>query len=412
MKKLHIAHFTNLYHPVINGVVRSVSAYKKAFTDMGHLAFVFAQHADYQDNEPFIFRYPSLDLPISVDLPAVIPVSPFVDKLLPSLKLDVIHSHHPILLGLTAASKAQKLDLPLVFTFHSQYLEYSHYLPITQQTIQDFAKDMIHIWLGEYIRKCHHIVVPSEGMGAMLEKEYGLQSGYTVIPTGIDLIAYSDYQLADGKEKRKIIGWLDEKLIISVGRLTQEKNWYTLLEASAKAMHTDAEIRLAIIGDGAERADLIAYAQELGIASKVNFLGRIPFNEIPAYLQAADCFAYASITETQGLVTLEAIAAGLPVVAVDAVGTSDIVRNGQEGFLAENDSTALSQAMIKIFENPERMAKFGQAAIKRAQRFSIQKQARRLEDVYLQAMDDHLQNRLVQLDDPTIMQRIRIASGF
>ncbi|HNB53463.1 MAG TPA: glycosyltransferase [Anaerolineales bacterium] len=94
---MHIAYFTNFYHPVVNGVVRSVSAFRQSLTDLGHNVFIFAQHAtDYEDAEPFIFRYPAINLPISAKVPAAIPISPFVDRLLPTLKLDVIHTHHPL----------------------------------------------------------------------------------------------------------------------------------------------------------------------------------------------------------------------------------------------------------------------------------------------------------------------------
>lgn len=407
MKRIHIAHFTNMYHPVINGVVRSISDYKKAFTNMGHLAFVFAQHADYQDEEAFVFRYPSLELPLSIDVPAVIPVSMFVDKLLPSLKLDVIHSHHPVLLGLTAASKAQKLDLPLVFTFHSQYREYSHYLPLPQPDIQDFVQNMIHIWLGNYIRKCHHIVVPSAGMGTLLEEEYGLTGGFSIIPSGIDL---APYQQASGEELRAKLGLANKKVVISVGRMAQEKNWGTLLEACARVMRSNPEVRLLLVGDGPEKAALEAHARDLGMAPKVNFLGKIPFDEIPRYLKAADCFAYASVTETQGLVTLEAIAAGLPVAAVDAVGTSDIVRHGVEGFLCENDSTALARAIRDLLKHPQQRGQFAQAAQQRAESFSIENQARRLESVYHQAITDHRKGRLVKIEAPPLIDRIKSAS--
>ncbi|MBC8330844.1 MAG: glycosyltransferase [Anaerolineae bacterium] len=397
MKRLHIAHFTNMYHPVINGVVRSVSAYRDAFTKMGHNVFVFAQHNDdYEDNEPFVFRYPSLDLPISVDIPAVIPVSPFVDRLLPALKLDLIHAHHPALLGLTAANKANKLDLPLVFTFHSRYQEYSHYIPLPQQSVQGFVKDMIHIWLGEFIEKCHHIVLPSESMRKILVEEYGLSGGYTVVPTGIDLTPFREI---NGQATRAQLGWQNDKVMISVGRLAAEKNWHTLIEASANAMQHNPDLRLAIIGAGPEGDMIRKLPQSLGIARRVDFLGRIPFNEIPRYLKAADCFVFASTSETQGLVTLEALAAGLPVVAVAASGTSDIVRDNIEGFTTRNDSGALSAAILQMFADPERTARFKSAAFERAQNFEINNQAKRLEAVYLQAIEDHKQGRFVHIEN-------------
>src|ERR1041384_1722255 len=128
-KLLHIAFFTNSYYPVLNGRVPSVASFRETLMKQGHNVFVFAQYdANYKDEEPFIFRYPSLPLPLG-EISTALPVSPFVDQLLPALKLDVIHTHHPILLGQTAARKAVELGLPLVFTFHTQYWEYTHYVP-------------------------------------------------------------------------------------------------------------------------------------------------------------------------------------------------------------------------------------------------------------------------------------------
>lgn len=396
MNKLHVAFFTNTYHPVVNGVVRSVSAFRQALTDLGHNIFIFAQHDDeYKDDEPFVFRYPSLELPLSVDVPAVIPVSHFVDRLLPSLKLDAIHTHHPVLLGRTAANKARKLNLPLVFTFHTQYKEYSHYFPLPQKAVQKFVKEMIHDWLGDYLHRCHHVVVPSQGMLNILKKEYGLTKGYSVIPTGIDLELY---QLADGDSIREQMGWGNEMVLISIGRLGKEKNWSTLLKANALAMEKHPQLKLVIIGDGPERKSCQEEATSLGIADRVEFLGKLPFQEVPAYLNAADCFCFASVTETQGLVTLEAAASGLPVVAVRATGTSDIIRNGKEGLLTENDSRALGQAIQFLCEHPETVRKFKAGAIERAKSFDIKRQAQQLMEVYAQAKEAHQRGEYVQVD--------------
>ena len=130
MQRLHIGHFTNFYHPVVNGVVRSVSAFRQGLTELGHNAFVFAQHSpDYVDEEPFIFRYPAVNLPLPIDVPAAIPISPSF--------------------------------VPLVFTFHTRYRDYTHYFPLPQEAVQEFVKSAITTWLAEYMEKCHHIVVPS-----------------------------------------------------------------------------------------------------------------------------------------------------------------------------------------------------------------------------------------------------------
>jgi glycosyltransferase involved in cell wall biosynthesis len=383
---LHIAHFTNFYLPVVNGVVRSVESFRAALTRQGHNVFVFAQSdGDYEDKAPFIFRYPSLTLHTKVEVPAVIPVSPFVDQLLPSLKLDVLHTHHPVLLGQAAANKAKELDLPLVFTFHTQYREYTHYFPLPQEVIQDFIKDTVQSWLMDFMRKCQHIVIPSESMKDVLTRDYGLQDRYTVIPTGIDL---EPYQSADGKELRASKNWQDDKVMISIGRLAPEKNWDTLLRAAAKVYQAHPDLRMVVIGYGPEEAALQSLAAELGISERVTFTGKLPFSEVTSYLKAADLFGFASVTETQGLVTMEAMAAGLPVVAVDASGTRDIVDNGQQGFLVPNDADALAVSIKQLIETPEKMRRFSMQALKKAKTFDVNNLAKKLVNVYKQAIQD------------------------
>ncbi len=394
MDRLHIAFFTNTYHPVLSGVVRSVSEYRHALSEAGHNIFVFAQQdSEYVDQEPFIFRYPSLELPLSVDVPAIIPLSPFIDHLLPHIKLDLIHTHHPVLLGQTAANLARKLDLPLVFTFHTQYREYSHYVPLPQASVQKFLKNLIDEWLMDYLRLCNHVVIPSESMRSLLVDKYGLEDRYTVVPTGIDL---ATFERADGEAIRRRMGWQQDKVIISVGRLSLEKNWKTLLEATAYALQTHSNIRLVLIGDGPQRQELEKQAQTLGIVPRVTFLGWLPFDEVPRYLKAADCFGFASVCETQGLVTLEALAAGVPVVAVDATGTRDIIRHEQEGLLTPNDPIALGEALAVIFTQPDLRQCLKEAASSRARTFDINRLAQQLVSVYQQAIEDHRQGYTVQ----------------
>lgn len=392
MNRMHIAHFTNTYLPFTNGVTRSVSTFRKALTASGHNVFVFAQEASgYKDKEPFIFRYPALELPVQ-DYPLAIPVSGFVDKLLPALKLDVIHAHHPALLGQVASRKAGDLDLPLVFTHHTRYQEYSHYAAALPQ---ELVKDVIQRWLADYMEHCQHVVVPSESIKQMLVKTYGIQERVTVVPTGIDLEVY---QKADGRSLRQQHGWEESTVLISVGRLALEKNWRTLLAAVALVMERHNDVRLVLLGDGDDRKELATYSRELGIAGRVEFLGTVPFDEIPHYLKAADLFCFASTTETQGLVTLEAMAAGLPVVAVDATGTADAVEDGVDGILTPNDSQALGEAIERVLNHEDLQRRLREAVTAKVRQFDTSKQAERLVAVYHQAIADKKTGRFVLVD--------------
>lgn len=391
---MHIAFFTNYYHPVVNGVVRSVASFREILMKQGHNVFVFAQSdSTYKDNEPFVFRYPSLSLPLG-DISTALPVSPFVDQLLPALKLDVIHTHHPILLGQTAARKAAELGLPLVFTFHTQYWEYTHYVPFPQEAIQEFLKNAVHRWLREFMQKCQHIIIPSESMKEILVRDYGLHERYSVIPTGTDL---EPFLQADGKSLRVESGWQEETVLISIGRLAPEKNWDTLLQAFAKVYGEHPNLRLVLIGDGPAKPGLETLASELGIADRVTFTGALPFEDIPRYLKAADLFAFASMTETQGLVTIEAMAAGLPVVAVNGPGTRDIIEHGKQGFLVENDADALARGLNRLLSDSQKIKRFSNNALKKAKTFDVNQLGKQLVGVYEQAIQDKKENQSVTL---------------
>ena len=390
---MHIGFFTNAYTPSISGVARSVGCFRKALTELGNNVFIFSpQIEDCEYEEPFVFNYPAVEIPQIMDLPFVIPISTSIDNIFPSLKLDIIHSHHPILLGQTAAQKASKYDLPLVFTFHSQYWEYSRY---AGSIGREFVKDRIDNVLVDYLQKCHHIITPSESLRQILFENYGLTEKVTTIPTGIEM---TDYDELDKEIEREKLGWKDEIVLISVGRLALEKNWNTLLEACAIIMKDHANVRLVLLGEGSERKKLMKKSRSLGIANRIEMLGVIDLDDVANYLTAADIFCFASVAETQGLVTLEAMASGLPVAAVNGSGTRDILREGIQGFLSDNNSTSLAEAIGKLVSDQDLRLKMGLAAKKRAMDFEIKKMAQKLLDVYAQATESAIQGELVLSD--------------
>lgn len=390
---MHIGFYTNTYNPTISGVVRSVGSFRKALTELGNNVFVFSpQMENYIDDEPFIFRYPSVDIPQFSDVPFVIPISTSIDHIMPSLKLDMVHSHHPVLLGQTAAHKAAKYHLPLVFTFHSRYWEYSRYIGSIGQ---DFVKEQIDNVLCDYLQKCHHIITPSDSLKQILFEEYGFSEQITTIPTGVDLALFN---LEIKKAQRKKRQWGDEIILISAGRLAIEKNWDTLMEAAALVMGKIPNLRLVLLGDGMERRKLNKKARSLGISEKVEMAGGVDLDAVSNYLVAADVFCFASVAEAQGLVTLEAMAAGLPVAAVDGSGTRDILEDGVQGFMTDNDPLSLSQGIEKLVTDQELRLKMGMAARKRAGEFDILNQARKLLDVYAQAQESARAGKLIHCD--------------
>jgi 1,2-diacylglycerol 3-alpha-glucosyltransferase len=389
---LYIAHFTNTYFPVMSGVVRSISTFRQAQEELGHTVFIFGQEAqNYQDKEPFVFRYPSFNIPIR-NYPATIPVSNHIDWVMPKLMLDVIHAHHPAPMGNAASDKCEKMNIPLVFTHHTRYQEYAQVMGLPE----DLVKEIIELQLANYMQKCQHIVVPSNSIKQMVESVYGIRERVTVIPTGIDLEPYHN---TNGRSVRKARNWTDDKkVIISVGRLAGEKNFETLIKDFAIVAKEHADTILAIIGDGPNQHELETLATSLGIGSQVDFVGRVPFEEMPNHLKAADLFSFASITETQGLVTMEAMAADLPVIAVDATGTSDIVEDGKDGILAENDPQKLAAGINRVLNDPDLATYLREGAIKKAKQFETLTVTQQLIDVYKQAIEDKKAGIYVQPD--------------
>jgi len=403
---MRIAHFTNTYKPNINGVARSVSTFRDALSRLGHHVFVFAQESpdDYRETEPYIFRYPGVNVP-QFNYSITMPYSRMVNKMLPSLKLHVIHSNHPVLLGDVAAKRAKKLGVPFVFTFHTRYVEYADeytqaYVPFSQA----FVRGIIVEGLANYLNQCQHIIAPSDSIKENLTDFAGLTDRVTVIPTGIDL---EPYRKANGQQIRRKYNWNREKVLVSVGRLAEEKNVQTLLSAVAQVMQENDDVRLLLVGDGPLRGDLEKYAKKLGVVERVKFTGRIPFDQVPAHLKAADIFCFASITETQGLVTMEAMAAGLPVVAVDATGTSDSVEHNVEGLLTKNDSTALGQAIKQVLDDEDLLARLKAAAVKKAESFDMMVQARKMVAVYEQAIEDKKAGRYIQIDIDRLKAKLK-----
>ena len=392
---MRIAHFTNTYKPNINGVVRSVSTYRDALSRMGHQVFVFGQQArNHTEEDPFVFRYPAFKIP-GFDYSAPMPTSRLVDKLLPSLKLHVIHSNHPTLLGDAAAHQAEKLNIPLVFTFHTRYVEYASgyaaYVPFAKAFVEERVVDS----LAKYLGRCNHIITPSDSIKEMLANFAGISDRVTTIPTGIDV---QRFQQGEGKPIRQKYGLEQATVLVSVSRLAEEKNVSTLLKAAAQVMQAHNSVQLLLIGDGPQRKDLQALAAKLGIGDRVIFTGLVPFDDVPNYLKAGDVFCYASITETQGLVTVEAMAAGLPIVAVDASGTSDEVTDEQEGLLTPNDAAALAQAVNRVLDDQALYERLRTAAATKAHEMDMMVQAERMVSVYEQAIADQKANRRIRVD--------------
>jgi len=373
---MRVAIFTNAYRPVVSGVVNSVDLIRKGLMRNGHTAFIFApQVAGFQEQHSGVWRFRSLNLTRKVEFPLPVPYSTRIFPLIPRLNLDVIHTHHPFLLGEVGAHFAKKLGIPLVYTFHTQLEKYSHYVPLPQDLVRKAARD----YVAAYARKCDCIICPSPSIRGLLD-DYGVTCRVEVLQNAVDLRAY---RRADGSGVRSGLGLGPERVLcIYTGRMGIEKNLSFMLRAFRNVHRDHPEAALMLVGDGPLLEDLQAEAAGLGLAEHVLFPGRVAYREIPSYYAASDLFVMTSTTEVKPLAVLEGMATGLPVVAVDACGTGDTVTTGHDGLLCECDEEAFANILRTAVADAALRRRLGEAARVTAEAYSLENYAHRLIELY------------------------------
>jgi glycosyltransferase involved in cell wall biosynthesis len=290
------------------------------------------------------------------------------------LKPDVIHSHHPLLMGDMATTFAERLDIPLVFTFHTLYEQYiQEYISIAPELSGKLAETIVR----RYLEKCDHIIAPTRTIQELIQA-YAVDVPVTIIPTPIDLLKYDELQ---PDRIRKQLNLNDEVVLLYLGRLSLEKNLGFLLSAFSKFQKDWANSRLVIVGGGLEGEHLKDLAEKLGIYPYVIFTGWVPYSEVPHYMAAADLFVFPSKTETQGLVLIEAMAAGTPVVAIDTPVNAEVVEDGG-GLLVDEDENNFVSALSRILSNPSELEAMGKIAKTMASRYRIALAVEKLISVY------------------------------
>lgn len=377
---MRIAIFTNCYLPLVNGVVGAVSLLRKGFIEQGHQVDIFApKFDDYVDDEPGVYRYPAVDLTRKVKYPIAIPYSPKISKVLGNLDFDIIHSHHPFVLGPLALKLARSRKAPIVYTFHTQYDQYSHYVPLPSTWVSWFSKNQVR----RFAQSVSQITTPADTARQIL-LEYGVTNDIKVIPNPTDL---TRFQAANGDLVKKEYHFSKEKILINIGRVAPEKNLGLLLQSFQTILKKATEpVKLMIVGDGPALNGLKQLATELGIAEAVIFTGMVNPRLIPNYLAAADLFVMTSKTEVKPLAQLEALAAGVPIVAVAAAGANDTIIHGQNGLLVAEDTEAISGGVLDLAFNPERLAGFKREALHTAERYSHLQIAREYLELFNQVI--------------------------
>jgi len=375
---LKIGIFTDSYKPYTSGVVSSISTFKEELTRLGHEIHIFApSYPHYSEVEDNVYRYYSIPSPTNPDFTLAIPVHPGMNMLVKSLQLDLIHVHSPFTMGRVGLHYARKYNLPLLFTYHTRYDQYVHYVPLAH----DLAKEVTIKYSSHFCNNCDHLIAPSSEIKAII-KSFKVKTPISVIPSGVPL---EKYQGGDA-------GWLrrhypipqENRILLFVGRLTQEKNIPFLIQSFKEVKAHIPKTTLVIIAQGPMEEELkeLVTSLDLSLNQDVIFTGALPFESLVNAYYSADLFVFSSLTETQGLVLIEAMAAGLPVAAVRASGVQEMVEHGVDGLLTANDTTALATAVCRILNDKRLYRSLQVNARKKAEKLSCHNMALKLEKVY------------------------------
>lgn len=337
---MNILMMTNTFTPHVGGVARSVEAFTNEYRRRGHRVIVVAPEFEGAPaEEDDVIRLPALQHFNGSDFSIPVPIPGFLALALAGFAPDVVHSHHPFLLGDTALRISAAERIPVVFTHHTRYEQYTHYVPGDSAAMKHFA---VELAVG-YSNLCDSVVAPSETIRDLLVAE-GVESPIEVIPTGVDV---EHFARGDGAAFRAAHNVPADAFVVGhVGRLAPEKNLEFLARAVAAYLREAPSAWLLIAGTGPSEEAIRQACRQAGVEDRLCLVGILQRQELVDAYHAMDVFAFASQSETQGMVLTEAMAAGTPVVAVDASGVREVVRDGKNGrLLAEENVDSFREAL-------------------------------------------------------------------
>lgn len=377
---------TDTFWPRINGVTVAVDTLRKNLTAMGHTVAVIAPRYPKSKGIPIdsegIYRFASMSPLVSREDRVVLPfLMPSVRRLMETLKPDVVHAHTEFTLGQAGKKFARLAGIPMVMTCHTLWEQYiTSYIPELPAPV---STRMVREYSLRFYRGADSIIVPSEAIRKLL-LQYGIDSPMSVIPTGVDMDAFGFESAGrDGEALQRGFPLLaGRKVLLYAGRVAHEKNLGLLLDVLVRVIAKDQHALLVIAGDGPARKDMEKQVSDLGLGSFVLFTGYLNRMDLSSLYSRAEAFCFASKTETQGLVLLEAMAHGTPFVALSYGGTADILVDGKGGFVAPEDPDAFAEKVLSILHDGELRERLGREARLYAEEWTSQKMAVKLADVY------------------------------
>jgi glycosyltransferase involved in cell wall biosynthesis len=378
---MRIGMMADVYKPHVSGITNYICLNKAHLERLGHEVYVFTFGGlDYADEEANIFRSPGIPL-LDTGYSLSVAHSRAAEEAIETM--DVVHVHHPFVSGTLAVRYCQGRNIPIIFTNHTRYDLYAQvYLPGLASPLAEAA---VRSLLPRFCRACAQVVSPSSGMLRVM-RELGVEGPVVVAPNGVDL---GRFQGTPQPAVRQRLGFSARDVVaVYVGRLGPEKNLGFLLQAFRGAAQAAPDLKLLLVGDGPQRAELEAQAAGLGLADRVRFTGMLEYAEVPGCLWAADLFVTASLTEVHPLSLIEAMAAGLPALGIRSPGIEDTLQPGETGWLAGREDLAeFSAWLVRLALEGEARRRMGAQAQAAAGQYAIERTVQNMLLIYHQTRD-------------------------
>ena len=387
---MRIGIFTDTYPPFINGVSTSIKMLENALRKKGHKVFIVTVNPDnmsyeFEDNGRII-RIPGIPVGIyDYRLTTFYPIKAV--NYIKEWNLDIIHTHTEFGIGTFARVIGKQFDIPVVHTYHTMYEDYVHY--ITKGYFDKSSKKIVEYLTKFYCDKTiEELIVPTKKTYDLFKEKYKYDRNVHIVPTGIEIERFYKEKINIDKlnQKRKELKLKkDDITVLFVGRIASEKSIDFLIDNQVSLLKKHKNCKLLIVGDGPDLEEYKNLAKKHKIEDSVIFTGKVPWNEVPLYYNLADIFVTASHTETQGLTVIEAMAASLPVVALNDESFRNTVIDSLTGYLFNNKKEYVNR-MLELLGDKTKREKMGKQARINSETYSSKYFAERILDVYRMAL--------------------------
>jgi glycosyltransferase involved in cell wall biosynthesis len=402
---MKIVMFTDAYWPRVNGVTVSVDAFSHALMRAGHqVMIVCSSYPETSDTEyisgtgepeniggqvPQVIRVPSMPSPVTKeDRLALAHKWPWVSKQIENFNPDILHINSEFVIAEFGYSYGRLNYLPVIFTFHTLWEDYArNYIPLLPVFFLRFVARLV---LKNVMRRADRVIVPTTQIMDVVKK-YKIRKEVYLIPTGVDprIFQREKSEVTEFRSRMEILfpALSGKRILLFAGRIAKEKNISFLLEILPEIRQKHPEVVLLIVGNGPDLYDLKEESEKLGISDSCIFSGYLARKDLALTYAMSDIFVFPSLTETQGMVTIEAMISGCPVVAIGEMGTLEVMHGDNGGFMVKNDKNEFVGCVLELLDDDDLYNRKVDEAKEHAKAWTIDAMTVKLQKVYQNAID-------------------------